>query len=332
MPRLNASERTKHDKERGAAGVLVAVMMLVLIGAGAIAVDMGQIYAERAQLQNAADAGAMAAAQQCHRAGACTESQAKAWAAELSGANSNDGATTVDSVDLSVPNQVTVVTSTLNGGAGFLTNLFAGALNAPLVKVRAGATAAFSPPGGATAFPLAFSDCAYDLSGAMVSGAVQLIQYKPGRGSCTSTSGHVIPGGFGWLDQNSGTCKAKTNASGNADSDPGADYAAECNPILTSWKNTILAGGTAEATFPVYDNAGGTGKNGWLHIRGYATFNMLGWKFSGNGDPEVFRADTCDKNCRGIIGQFVRFESIDSLTGAGGTGANLGTVDIKLIK
>ena len=44
-------------------------MMLVLIGAGAMAVDVGQIYAERAQLQNAADAGAMAVAKQCHEAG-----------------------------------------------------------------------------------------------------------------------------------------------------------------------------------------------------------------------------------------------------------------------
>ncbi len=61
------------DKERGAAGVLVAVMMLVLIGAGAMAVDVGQIYAERAQLQNAADAGALAVAQSCRKAGACTQ-------------------------------------------------------------------------------------------------------------------------------------------------------------------------------------------------------------------------------------------------------------------
>ena len=66
MRRLKA----RTDKERGATGVLVAVMMLVLIGAGAMAVDVGQIYAERAQLQNAADAGAMAAAQQCHNAAA----------------------------------------------------------------------------------------------------------------------------------------------------------------------------------------------------------------------------------------------------------------------
>lgn len=343
MPRLRAVRRAKPDAERGAAGVLVAVMMMVLIGAGAMAVDMGQIYAERAQLQNAADAGAMAAASQCHKAGSCTVSQAKAWAAELSGPNSNDGATTIDSVDLSVPGQVKVVTSTRDGssGAGFLTKLFASAVNTPSVTVRAGATASYAPPGGATAFPLAFSDCAYDLSAASDTGAVQLIKYKPGRGSCTSTSGHVIPGGFGWLDQNGGICKATTSASGNAGSDPGADYAAECNAILTSWKNTILAGGSVQGTFPVYDNAGGTGHNGWLHIRGYATFKMLGWKFSGSGDPEVFRADVpdvdspanaCTNNCRGIIGQFVKFESIDSAGETPGTGEDLGTAEIRLIK
>ena len=54
------------SRERGAAGVLVAVMMLAIIGAGALAVDMGQIYAERAALQNGADAGALAAVEPLH--------------------------------------------------------------------------------------------------------------------------------------------------------------------------------------------------------------------------------------------------------------------------
>ena len=78
----------------------------------------------------------------------------------MTGANSNDGATTVDSVDLSVPNQVTVVTSTLNGtsGAGFLTKMFASALNAPPVTVGATRYSRGDRAlGGATAFPLAIS-------------------------------------------------------------------------------------------------------------------------------------------------------------------------------
>ena len=69
------------DNEQGAAGVLVAVMMLVLIGVGAIAVDVGQIYAERAELQNAADAGALAGAQICSETAGCTQGDANAVAA-----------------------------------------------------------------------------------------------------------------------------------------------------------------------------------------------------------------------------------------------------------
>lgn len=328
--------RVKDDstKERGAAGVMVAVMMLVLIGAGAMAVDVGQIYAERAQLQNAADAGAMAAAQRCHKAGSCTVAQATAWATELSGPNSNDGATTIDSVDLSVPHQVTVRTSTRNGtsGSGFLTQLFSSALNAPPVKVGAHATASIESPPGGKGFPLAFSDCSYDLTTAAPTGAIQLIKYKPGRGSCTSTSGHVIPGGFGWLRQ-SAPCEAGTTSGGTASSDPGADYAAECDAILTGWRTKILAGESVEAMFPVYDNAGGTGAGAWLHIRGYATFKMLGWKFAGGSmAPRVFAPGTCTGSCRGIIGQFVKFESIDSAGGPPGAGPDLGSVIIRLIK
>ncbi|KQN95028.1 pilus assembly protein TadG-related protein [Arthrobacter sp. Leaf69] len=331
------------DKERGATGVLVAVMMLVLIGAGAMAVDVGQIYAERAQLQNAADAGAMAAAQQCHSTPTECSAKALVWAQDMTGGNSNDGATTVDSVDLSVPNQVTVVTSTLNGtsGAGFLTKMFASALNAPPVTVGARATAVIEPLGGATAFPLAISDCQYDLSGAEDTGDIQLIKYKPGSGTCTSTSGHVIPGGFGWLDHTGGPCLAATDADDTVPTDTGANYPGACDATVTAWKNTIASGGTVEATFPVYDDAGGTGHGGWFHIRGYATFRLIGWAFSGGGSPEVFRAtmpwvgvpaNACTGSCRGIIGQFVKFESIDSAGGSGGTGSDLGSVDIRLIK
>ena len=333
--------RRSSDKERGATGVLVAVMTLVLIGAGAMAVDVGQIYAEHAQLQNAADAGAMAAMQQCHTTPSDCSAQALMWAQAMSGGNSNDGATNVDSVDLSVPNQVTVVTSTVSGSNTFLTKMFASALNAPPASVRATATAAVDPIGGATAFPLAISDCQYDLSGTEVTGDIQLIKYKPGSGMCTSTSGHVIPGGFGWLDHTGGPCLAATDTDDTVPTDTGANFPGACDATVTGWKNTLSAGGTVESTFPVYDDAGGTGAGGWFHIRGYATFRLIGWAFSGGGSPKVFRetmpwvgdaANECTGSCRGIIGQFVRFESIDSAGGPVGTGPDLGSVEIRLVK
>lgn len=47
--------------ERGVVLVWVAILMVVLLGCVALAVDVGYLYLTRAQLQNAADAGALAA-------------------------------------------------------------------------------------------------------------------------------------------------------------------------------------------------------------------------------------------------------------------------------
>ena len=50
----------KHD---GSAVIFVAVTMLLLLAFAALAIDMGHIYVVRGELQNAADAGALAGAQ-----------------------------------------------------------------------------------------------------------------------------------------------------------------------------------------------------------------------------------------------------------------------------
>lgn len=331
--------------ERGAAGVTVAVMMLVLIGAGAVAVDVGQIYGERAQLQNGADSGALAVLQACHESG-CSQTEADAIAQSLADSNANDSSSSLYDVDLSVVDQVTVRTTTRDGntGAGFLSKMFADALDAPPATVGAHATAAVEPLSAGNGFPLALSECQFDLSEAESEGEVQLIRYKPGMEDCTSTSGHEIPGGFGWLDRDGGPCAAQTDADDNVSSDPGADYSSfsdECDPILQAWIGEIESGGKALTTFPVYDDAGDSGTGGWFHIRGYATFDMQGWKFGGGTlQPRAFRntradvadpADSCTGNCLGIIGQFVKYESIEDFGGGAGGGADLGTVSIKLI-
>ena len=53
--------------ERGAVGVLVAIFIGggVLLGMGALAIDVGQLYQNRAELQNGADAAALAVADSC---------------------------------------------------------------------------------------------------------------------------------------------------------------------------------------------------------------------------------------------------------------------------
>jgi hypothetical protein len=314
-------------------------MMLAIIGAGALAVDVGQIYAERAELQNGADASALGVAQACHKTG-CTQAEAQDVADTLASSNANDGDANVSEVDLSVPDQVTVRTTTQNGSSSVLAKLFSSILNAPAVSVGAYATASVEVPGSGAGFPLALSECQYDLSDAVETGVLQQIRYKPGMAGCTSTSGHAIPGGFGWLDQNAGQCQAATDTEDNASYDPGADYPSKtgenCDSVLQAWINTIQAGDEVLGIFPVFDNAGKDKGKGWFHIRGYATFQMVGWKFGGGTtSPQTYNnsptpATACVDPCRGIIGKFKKFESIDAFEGNSGIGDDLGTVFIRL--
>jgi Flp pilus assembly protein TadG len=331
--------KPKLHGERGAAGVLVAVLMLVLIGTGAIAVDVGQIYGERAQLQNGADAGALAVIRACHASG-CTQSEADAIAQDLADGNAKDSSSNLFEVDMTVAGQVTVRTTTRNGssGAGFLTQMFSKALNAPPVSVGAHATAAVTFPGSGTGFPLAISNECYNLTEASPTSDVQRISYKPG-GTCTGPSGTQIPGGWGWLDQ-SAPCEATTETGTNEmGSDPGNPPPTECQAVLTDWRTTILGGGEVLAAFPIFDDATNQGQNGKFHIIGYATFNVWGWKF-GNNHVYEFRNKETDPNMtsdlacaagqdRCIIGQFVKYESVDSFVGT--PGVDLGTYVFQLI-
>jgi Flp pilus assembly protein TadG len=73
--------RQADDGERGAIGVLVAILIGtgVLIGIGALVVDVGQLYQNRAELQNGADAAALAVAKSCIQ-GTCQPSIATQYA------------------------------------------------------------------------------------------------------------------------------------------------------------------------------------------------------------------------------------------------------------
>lgn len=74
--------------DRGALGVLIAMMIGagVLTGMGALVLDTGQLYQERAELQAGADAAALAVAKSCI-SGACLSSLAAQYANE----NAKDG-------------------------------------------------------------------------------------------------------------------------------------------------------------------------------------------------------------------------------------------------
>ena len=82
----------RDDGGRGAVGVLVAVMIGagVLFGMGALVVDVGQLYENRAELQNGADAAALAVAKSCAQ-GTCDASTATATKYATANASSLTG-------------------------------------------------------------------------------------------------------------------------------------------------------------------------------------------------------------------------------------------------
>ena len=78
--------------DRGAIGVLVVVLIGagVLLGMGAIVIDVGRIYQNRAELQNGADAGALGVAKNCALSiSTCTLGNATSTAVGYAGANAS---------------------------------------------------------------------------------------------------------------------------------------------------------------------------------------------------------------------------------------------------
>ena len=75
--------------ERGAVAVMVALLMVPLIAFAAIAIDVAAMWSERQQLQTAADAGALAIAQDCAR-GACGDPAETAESLAVANVNGQD--------------------------------------------------------------------------------------------------------------------------------------------------------------------------------------------------------------------------------------------------
>jgi Flp pilus assembly protein TadG len=317
------------DNERGAVTVIVALAMVALLGCAAIAIDTGALYSERAQLQTAADSAALAIAQECSQTRDCTNAALKmATAQALANANSNDGASTVSSLTYPTANSVTVQTTTKDGktGAGFLALTFAPILGIDTDTVGATSTATFgSPARGTAALPLAFAPCNFKLNG-----AIQVISRHGDSGgtpcSSTSPSGQLLPGGFGWLATPSGACNARVDIAVNATmtSDTGTSLPTGCAAVLTATANkTVL--------LPVYSDKNGAGSGGWYRITGWAAFKLLGWNFPGNSYQNMaYTGATCKGDCKGIIGQFISFVSLDDKFT--GTGPDLGANIVTLTK
>ncbi len=62
MKRKNSSTMQILTGQRGAVAILTAVLFMVFLGFAAFAIDLGHLYLVKSELQNAADAAALAGA------------------------------------------------------------------------------------------------------------------------------------------------------------------------------------------------------------------------------------------------------------------------------
>ncbi|MGH9181494.1 MAG: pilus assembly protein TadG-related protein, partial [Acidimicrobiales bacterium] len=165
--------------ERGATAVVIALLTVPLFGVGARVVDVGALYQEKRELQNGADAAALAVARDCGN-GAC--GALTGTADSFSDANANDGASNIDSVCGFGPGlfgctpapvlptgslgyvKVTNSTHDISSGINQITYGLAKVLTNETGKtVRASAVAAWGAPGdGRLAPPLIASVCEVD--------------------------------------------------------------------------------------------------------------------------------------------------------------------------
>ena len=334
--------------ERGASAVLIGILLVPLLGFVAIAVDVGALYAERAQLQNGADAAALAIAKDCQD-GVCTD---PAGAAALyTNGNANDGAANVLAPTISMADKtVTVIDSTrvASTNAGAISHPFARFIGVDSTTVGAAATAQWGGPGSGKVLALALSWCEFQESLA-TSGNHVTVRTDTNKICKHTPSEEVIPGGFGWLD-NSSACMATINLSLNLDankqlwvgSDPGGSVSTDCKSKLESLKGTTVL-------VPIYDRVRGTGTNAEYRIFAFAGFTITGWNFPSTKmldplaplcpptgptapkDPKAPKpCDASDKsnNWNGIQGFFKEWVSIDGAFGLGGPQLNATSVNL----
>ncbi|PPB49294.1 pilus assembly protein TadG [Arthrobacter pityocampae] len=331
--------RQRRD-ERGAISVIVALTMVVLLGFAAVAIDVGMVYAERAQLQNGADAASIATAQECALMATDVDCTGiPVIARSLVNSNALDDRSNIkDFVINRSTRKVTVITGALKNGQApnHVSLIFAKTFGITSTEVNASSTAEWgSPVSGPAPFPITFSECELKDGPGW-----QVVEYRKKSDGTPACAGGP-PGGFGSLDHVSGKCEAIIDiskaASGSNTGNNGAPL--YCTSLLTEWRTKIEAGTPPIGLFPIYDKVTDSGSNGVYHLIGFAAFEVHGWKLKQEGSsgfPDSFRDNyypgyKCSSvKCVGIIGRFVKMVSLDDAYTLGAFNPTMGTAVVRL--
>ncbi|RZS68637.1 Flp pilus assembly protein TadG [Agromyces ramosus] len=325
------------EDERGASAVLVAILLSALIGFTALAVDVGTLYAERAQLQNGADAAALAVAKACAAdAASCSSSGQAVRASAFSGGSMNDGnaVTAVDSPVMPTPTtsgKVTVHTETPD-----LAHPFAAAIGFDATDVPAQATAEWGYVGGGEFIPLAIAECEIERgiadAGSIGTPFKLLTDATPsggggggaggggaGGGGAPSTPDPCddadYPGGFSWLTDDN--CRITLNPDNIVPGENGNNTGGTgCG---TSFLNDLLDETVLVALYDEVTGLSGTGSHGEYTISKFAAFHITGYSAvmpSGGatteyiGSPYDASPYKFTGSERGLQGYFIEYVSV----------------------
>jgi Flp pilus assembly protein TadG len=323
MQRMTSRLRRRAADERGAAAVTLALLMVPMLGFAALAVDIGALYAERARLQVAADAAAIAVAQDCSR-GNCGDTLATAQT--LITANDGEG-TAAQPVLSADPLSVTVTGSTPKE------HWFAPVIGHDSTAVSATATVGWGGPSQGTAvLPLTFSWCSFLLQtgGGIPSTTTQQViklTKSAGVASCAGPSGNVVPGGFGFLETDAGSCEVTSSLDEVMASKPGESPPQGCDApdFAAMVGKTVL--------LPLFDEYGESGNNAWYRVYGYAAFHLTGYQFVGQFStghkpcgPGTNGSDRC------VTGYFTRFVELSDAWNYSPNAPQLGASILRLIR
>lgn len=334
----------KPDSEKGAAAIIVAVLMVALLGCAAVAVDVGAMYAEKAQIQNGADATALAIAGDCAKGLNCATAMA-ATSNRLADANANDSSTGVFSVTQPDANTVRVETNAREAGSGadHFSLFFARVMGIDTAAITAAAEASWGSPSEATTLPWTVSMCVFEkyLSSSQLAELhstgtftgdpiptrilFRYDQNAPVVPGCEAQNGYA-PGGFGWLDTDTG-CSTDINvANSEVGSNPGNDIPNVCHDMPATIKDSPIL-------IPVFTSAVQNGQKTRYTLAGFLAFQVTGFKFGGG--PQMTDLDpsapACSGgNCRGIQGYFTRFVSLEEGLSTTGGLPNYGATVVAL--
>lgn len=312
--------------QEGGIAVIVAGTLVVLLGLSVLVLDVGNLYWERRQLQNGADAAALAAAQDIVTGnGGSAYETARRYAdannprgAYVRPPSHGDPGFVVDT------NSVTVTTRTGSyASEGTLNSILAGVLGFDRYANNASATASWGTSGSGTTIPLIMSLCEWNLltnnlgPAALPTGVQTVYFHGTGPASANACGGPAnqdYPGGFGWLDlDGGGTCTATVSmglvpgSTGNSPPGPAS------GPCTYAYFSTLVG---QEVLMPIHTEVvGGSGNNAVYTVVGFAAFEVTGYRFGGS---QTAGAVPCSNPDRCIGGRFVNYYDLGGQPQGGG--------------